>query len=570
MPLQEKQAPLSQKEAIRTELAILGVLVAVLVVVGSVLGRSWFLSAPLPFTVVVPIAFVASAVHAYIHLGGTRLLFLLAIAIPVCFGAEWTSTHFGVPFGEYVYHEHRAGTPILDVPWTVPLAWFAMLYPSVVMANLFVTGHSTLFAPGLLKILGIAFVTGALMTIWDLALDPHMVDYEGAWTWRYSDQCQQERCKEARADRDCVRGCKESCTRPASPQLCAAEQLFSGDPDGLHECRKGKRLEPFLEECADRCRDAAPDGDFEAGCAHLVAGTEEFARRSKDIAISPQGDAAQREARWEETIALYEDRRTLNEGQNWKLHCQQECCDEDCEAGCVAAHPVRSGDDVWWEKTAKGHPSNAANVLREKFPLYFAQGYYRCIPFSNFFGWFITSALVAFLYGVAKHWWFKRPGKMRPTWIQRIPDEFTLVDPADGNGWWERRKRWLRSALARQGLLHLVNAQKAATGAGVAIYFLVAWCNVVFAYPVELSLQAVLTMGIPCLAASLRIYYSYGHHEIAVVSHTARDAWLDRPDIGPLQTLQEIEIPQEVREEMRRRRAASKGNHPPAQQAHDE
>jgi hypothetical protein len=354
-----------------------------------------------------------------------------------------------------------------------------------------------------------------------------------------------------------------------SAQLCAARQLFSSDPEGLDACRKGKRLEPFLDECAKRCREEAPDGDFEAGCARLTAGTEVFARRSEALATLPQGTPAQRDARWEETVALHKKRRVLNRRQNWKLHCQRECCDGDCKAECAAAQPVRSGDPQWWSSVG-GHPSPAADWLRERFPRYFDGGYYRCIPFSNFFGWFFTAGLVAFFYGVVRQFWFQRSGKMQPSLVQRIPDEFTLVDPIAGGGGRERHKRWLRSLLEKQGLLDLVNAQKLLTGSGVAIYFLVAWCNVVFGYPVELSLQAVLTMGFPCLAAWLRIYHSHGHHELAQASHSARDAWLDQPDRGPLQTLQAIEIPQEVHEELRRRRAAIKKTRSPDQQVHDE
>jgi len=553
----------------------------ILLVTFGVALRSMANPTPLPFTVVVPIAFLISVGHAFTRIGWRRLAVLLLISLVVCFGAEWLSTRTGIPFGEYTYDPARVGRTFFSVPWTVPLAWFTMLYPSLTIANLLVEGEPKVFAVGWRRLLIISFITAALMTIWDLALDPHMVHYEGAWTWRYSDQCQQERCEELRADHACVRRCKQDCTRPISPQLCVTRELFSDDETDLGACRKGRRLEPFQDQCADRCRDAAPDGDFEVGCAELTDGVEEFARREREIEGLPGGDAGVEGAQKAKILALYKDRRSLHAARNWKLDCERECCDADCERGCAAAHPIRSDDADWWSSVG-GHPSRGADAMRRWIAPYFKWGYYHCIPFSNFYGWFLTSFLVIGLYGFAKQRWILKlesraaargDGETDPSTVfpfHRIPDELGLTDRREGEGWREGPKARIRSTVERLGIPQIVNVKKLWTAVGILIYALVAWCNVVFAHPVELSLLAVLTMGAPSLAALLRLYKAHGEQEFARDSYNAYNTWREQPDIRPLDTLQRIEIPQEILEEKRRREAAAILAQSAAQQADDD
>lgn len=475
------------------------------VVIGVAL-RSRAYPTPLPFTVVVPIAALIAGVHACWRMGWRRLLAFVVISFSVCWGAEFLSTHIGFPFGQYTYDEKRVGWMIGSVPWTVPLAWFAMLYPSLLMANLLVDGQPKVGGPGIRRLLLISVVGATLMTIWDLALDPHMVHHEGAWTWRYSDQCQQKECMKDLAPVQCVHDCKDVCTRPVSVQYCAYRQLVEPGKADLGECGKGRRLEPYLDQCAQQCRSAAPDGEFEDGCDDLTSGVAKLASR-------------------EESPELYRERKALHRGQNWKLSCERECCDADCETACSAAHPVRSDDATWWDD-AGGHPSAIADWSHRKFPWYFQWGFYQCIPFSNFYGWMITSFIALALYGWVKQEWIldlekaaadrKGDDGIRTLYLtQQIPDDLTLLDSNDRGESWERTKNYWRKMAEDRELLPFLNLQKLFTGSGVLIYVMVAWCNVVFAYPVGLSLLAVFTMGLPCVVALMRLFHSDGERALA-------------------------------------------------------
>jgi uncharacterized membrane protein len=485
---------------------VITVLALGLCVVVGVALRSRAHPAPLPFTVVVPLAALISGVHAFWRMGWRRLLAFVVIGFAVCFGAEFLSTHIGFPFGEYTYDEKRVGRMFGSVPWTVPLAWFAMLYPSLLMANLLVDGQPKVGGPGLGRLLLISVVGATLMTVWDLALDPHMVHHEGAWTWRYSDECRQQECMKDLASVRCVRSCKDDCTRPESPQYCAVREVFGPGETDLGECAKGRRLEPFLDRCARRCRANAPDGDFEQGCDDLTRGVAEIEAQ--------EGSPDQSR-----------ERKALHRGQNWKLSCERECCGADCESACVAAHPVRSDDEAWWLSVG-GHPSTIADWSHRTFPWYFQRGFYQCIPFSNFYGWMITSFLALALYGWVKQEWLldlekaaadrKGDDGIRSLYLaQQVPDDLTLLDSNDRGESWERTKVYWRKMAEDRELLPFLNLQKLLTGSGVLIYVLVAWCNVVFAHPAGLSLLAVLTMGLPCVAALLRLFRSDGERALA-------------------------------------------------------
>jgi putative membrane protein len=64
------------------------------------------------------------------------------------------------------------------VPYIIPLAWFMMSYPSFVIADRLVPSNWVRWQ----RILGVAAVTGLVMTAWDLIMDPIMVA-GGNWVW---------------------------------------------------------------------------------------------------------------------------------------------------------------------------------------------------------------------------------------------------------------------------------------------------------------------------------------------------------------------------------------------------
>ena len=75
----------------------------------------------------------------------------------------------GWPFGRYQY-DHTLGTQIFGVPLIVPFAWIMLTYPLFIAARR-AAAHWV-------------FIYGGLgLMIWDLFLDPQMVD-AGRWSWK--------------------------------------------------------------------------------------------------------------------------------------------------------------------------------------------------------------------------------------------------------------------------------------------------------------------------------------------------------------------------------------------------
>jgi len=70
------------------------------------------------------------------------------------------------------------------VPYLIPLAWFMMIYPSYVIANLVLEGHATGTRAGVWRLVRLAAVSAAVMTAWDLVVDPILSGPSArAWIW---------------------------------------------------------------------------------------------------------------------------------------------------------------------------------------------------------------------------------------------------------------------------------------------------------------------------------------------------------------------------------------------------
>ena len=92
----------------------------------------------------------------------------------IAFLSEWIGTGYGLPFGPYSYTGllgYRIGG---RVPWSIPLSWFVMALPAYLIAARRVEAASRAKR----VVLG-----AALLTIWDLALDPAMSHLTAYWRW---------------------------------------------------------------------------------------------------------------------------------------------------------------------------------------------------------------------------------------------------------------------------------------------------------------------------------------------------------------------------------------------------
>ncbi len=144
------------------------------------------LLAPLPRGAFMPplltvLAFAFAFLHAGQRLGWRSAAILLALCFGISLAFESVGVATGLVYGPYHYTGLLGPKFLGLVPYLIPLAWFMMMYPSMVMVeSLF---HD--FEPGKggwLSILRVAAVGGLVMTAWDLVMDPMMVKI-GYWVW---------------------------------------------------------------------------------------------------------------------------------------------------------------------------------------------------------------------------------------------------------------------------------------------------------------------------------------------------------------------------------------------------
>ena len=164
--------------------AVLGVLLAAHVVVQLYHFMSGLPpTAPVRWTLVIPIWCAFTLVHAVYSLGPRRTGWLVALTVTVSFAFEFAGVKTGWPFGAYYYTE-VLGPKVADtVPAVIPLAYLMMLYPSHVIANLILDGRPVSAKRGPTQITAAGLLTALVMSAWDLTTDPVMAGQVRAWVW---------------------------------------------------------------------------------------------------------------------------------------------------------------------------------------------------------------------------------------------------------------------------------------------------------------------------------------------------------------------------------------------------
>jgi len=121
--------------------------------------------------------------HAGIMLGWRRALAFFGITFLISLAFEHVGVRTGLIFGHYHY------TAVLDpklfgtVPLVIPMAYFMVIYPSYMMANLIARSRPVGNPQGLSGLLLASLLTALIMTAWDLVMDPVMVYGVKAWVW---------------------------------------------------------------------------------------------------------------------------------------------------------------------------------------------------------------------------------------------------------------------------------------------------------------------------------------------------------------------------------------------------
>lgn len=164
------------------ELVFLTVLLLLLAAHLTVIGFQISLR-KMPFELMTYVFSPLILVHGFYMLGWRRALAFFLITLVVSFLFEYVGVKTGWIFGAYHYTNVLDPKLLGTVPVVIPLAYFMVIYPSYMMANLIIRGRPTGQFQDWDLILLTSLLTALVMTAWDLVMDPVMVHDVKAWVW---------------------------------------------------------------------------------------------------------------------------------------------------------------------------------------------------------------------------------------------------------------------------------------------------------------------------------------------------------------------------------------------------
>lgn len=126
---------------------------------------------------------VFSLTHSMVALGWRHSLVFFGLSAVISWMYEQVGVATGAVYGPYHYTDYL-GMKLGHVPLLIPIAWFMMIYPSYVIANLIVDRQPAGSRGGVGRIVGLSFLTAMVMTAWDLVVDPLLSGPAiKAWIW---------------------------------------------------------------------------------------------------------------------------------------------------------------------------------------------------------------------------------------------------------------------------------------------------------------------------------------------------------------------------------------------------
>jgi uncharacterized membrane protein len=138
---------------------------------------------PAELTLMTSFLALFSLAHAWYALGGRLTAAFFCLSAAISWAYEQVGVATGLVYGAYHYTDYL-GAKLGHVPLLIPLAWFMMIYPSYVIANLALEGRATGTRAGVWPLLRLAAVSAAVMTAWDLVVDPILSGPQArAWIW---------------------------------------------------------------------------------------------------------------------------------------------------------------------------------------------------------------------------------------------------------------------------------------------------------------------------------------------------------------------------------------------------
>lgn len=124
-----------------------------------------------------------SLTHAAYALGWRHCLIFFALSAAISWSFEQVGVETGAIYGRY-YYTDVLGAKLGHVPFLIPLAWFMMIYPSYMVANLIVAGRPAGVGGSVRRVVWLTFLSAMIMTAWDLVIDPILSGPAvRAWVW---------------------------------------------------------------------------------------------------------------------------------------------------------------------------------------------------------------------------------------------------------------------------------------------------------------------------------------------------------------------------------------------------
>lgn len=124
------------------------------------------------------LAFTFALLHGWQTLGWKHTLLLLVLTFVISLFFESVGVATGWVYGPYHYTDKLGPKFMGLVPLLIPIAWFMMTYPSYILARYLVPPIKQTWVWRL----AISALGAVIMTAWDLAMDPMMVN-GGHWVW---------------------------------------------------------------------------------------------------------------------------------------------------------------------------------------------------------------------------------------------------------------------------------------------------------------------------------------------------------------------------------------------------
>ncbi|HVE79959.1 MAG TPA: carotenoid biosynthesis protein [Gemmatimonadaceae bacterium] len=120
----------------------------------------------------------AALAHLAARVGWGRAAATFALTSLVALGSELLGTSTGFPFGPYSYTSLLGLRVLGKVPFPIPVSWAYMIYASLaIVARVLAPGD------GWRTRVRWALLGGAVLTAWDVAMDPAMSFVTKHWVW---------------------------------------------------------------------------------------------------------------------------------------------------------------------------------------------------------------------------------------------------------------------------------------------------------------------------------------------------------------------------------------------------